>query len=137
MPSSAQDAERFWRKVTASGPCWEWSKGLNANGYGTFHAQRRTHAAHRHAWEILVGPIPEGLVLDHLCRNRACVNPDHLEPVSHVENVMRGYGAMARHARMDTCKRGHEFTPENTYHYRTSRFCRACRKIREQKASTA
>lgn len=86
-------AERFWPKVDASGDCWEWTGARNPEGYGRIGAGRRGSAtlhAHRVAWELLVGPVPAHLELDHLCRNPRCVNPDHLEPVSRTENIRRG-----------------------------------------------
>lgn len=84
--------ERFWSKVDASGDCWEWTAGVNNRGYGYFHVAvgQSPVGAHRFAYEQLVGPIPDGLVIDHLCRNPPCVNPDHLEPVRFRENLMRG-----------------------------------------------
>jgi predicted DNA-binding transcriptional regulator AlpA len=83
--------ERFWEKVEPTGFCWEWTAFKDRKGYGRFRVDDRTMQAHRVAYELLVGPIPEGLHLDHLCRNTSCVNPDHLEPVDLAENVRRGY----------------------------------------------
>lgn len=85
--------ERFWEKVdTSAGPlgCWPWTASGSRDGYGQFSADGRGVRAHRFAYELLVGPIPEGLQLDHLCRNPGCVNPAHLEPVTGWENTMRG-----------------------------------------------
>lgn len=83
--------ERFWEKVDATGDCWEWTS-TRRNNYGRFWIEgTRFVQAHRQAWEFLVGLIPEGLHLDHLCRNVGCVNPDHLEPVTPQENFRRGY----------------------------------------------
>jgi hypothetical protein len=79
---------RFWSKVDQGEDCWRWT-ACTSNGYGRFSVKRQPVLAHRFAYELLVGPIPEGLELDHLCRNRWCVNPDHLEPVTHDENVRR------------------------------------------------
>lgn len=93
------EAERFWEKVDAAGVCWEWIGASHEAGYGRFNSAGRITPAHRWAYEHLVGPIGDGLHLDHLCRNPPCVNPDHLEPVTPKENTMRGYGAATRGAR--------------------------------------
>jgi hypothetical protein len=83
-------ADRFWSKVDRSGPCWLWTGGTSNAGYGHFHpTKRQGKGAHRVAYELVRGPIPEGLELDHLCRVVTCVNPDHLEPVTHAENMRR------------------------------------------------
>lgn len=83
--------ERFWSKVEKSSGCWAWTGHKNRNGYGwTLGPKGKGESAHRIAYELLVGPIPEGLQIDHLCRNRACVNPDHLEPVTQRVNWQRG-----------------------------------------------
>lgn len=117
--------ERFWAKVQPTGFCWEWTAS-KAHGYGYFNGSR----AHRFAYELLVGPIPDGLVIDHLCRNRGCVNPDHLEPVTQRENTMRGYSFSRLHARKTHCIRGHEFTPENTKtRSNGARICRECMRL--------
>ncbi len=103
--------------------CWAWSGFVAPNGY----AQLGQRGAHRVAYELLVGPIPHGLQIDHLCRNRGCVNPQHMEPVTIKTNVLRGIGITAVHAKQTHCKHGHEFTPENTrYDAKGSRCCRAC-----------
>jgi hypothetical protein len=88
-PRTLSMSERFWSKVDKSGDCWLWT-GTITNRYGRFFlAHGRMTPAHRWAYESLVGPIPEGLTIDHLCRNPPCVNPDHLEPVTVQENVRR------------------------------------------------
>jgi hypothetical protein len=130
--------ERFWPKVDkTSSPdgCWLWTAALSQAGYGAFGAERvngrnRFVHAHRFAYELLVGPIPEGLQLDHLCRNRACCNPAHLEPVTLRENLMRGNTVAARNSIKTHCKHGHPFDLENTrIDPRTgNRACWTCRR---------
>lgn len=131
--------DRFWEKVEKSDGCWLWLGAKNKLGYGSFGAgSLGSNAAHRFAYEALVGPIPEGLELDHLCRNPSCVNPSHLDPVTHHENILRGNAPPAINARKTHCKRGHEFTPDNTYTLKSSdgrdlRDCRTCRNEAQRK----
>lgn len=129
---------RFWAKVDASGDCWMWTAGQSSTGYGGFRFEDRWQGAHRVAYTLLVGPIPEGYELDHLCRVRRCVNPDHLEPVLHRENVVRGLGPVHQRAKT-TCKRGHPFDAANTYQRdgRTHRDCRARDSLRKREARAA
>jgi hypothetical protein len=133
-----QVSARFWPKVDRRSPaeCWEWTAARFVRGdrnygpqYGAFSVGGRMRQAHRVAYELTVGPIPAGMTLDHLCRNKGCVNPHHLEPVTNRENILRGDGETARNARKTHCKRGHEFTTENTYIVPSSggRVCRTCR----------
>lgn len=121
--------ERFWSKVDASGDCWLWTRWCSDRGYGYYSiAGEGNHAPHRYAYEALVGPVPTGLELDHLCRNPRCCNPDHLEPVTHAENLRRSPIAPAtRNARKTTCVNGHPFDTLNTYVTPTgARRYRAC-----------
>lgn len=115
--------------------CWNWTAALS-NGYGILGVQGESRRAHRVVYLLLRGEIAEGLHLDHLCRNRRCCNPDHLEPVTNQENNRRSNSASAQHARQTHCVRGHEFTPENTYFrkraHKTERFCRECCRIRDR-----
>jgi hypothetical protein len=127
---------RFWAKVEKTDTCWVWS-AAKISGYGAFKLDGRAIRAHRFAYELLVGPVPEGLPLDHLCRNRACVNPAHLEPVTHRVNILRGEGACAVKARQTHCIHGHEFTLENTYLKSGKRQCRTCRRSATRKTVSA
>lgn len=131
MPPARPLEERFWEKVNRTESCWLWTGSQHPLGYGRIGVGRTIRLAHRVSYELLVGPIPDGLELDHLCRTPACVRPDHLEPVTHAENMRRGYGASGRNYRARACKSGHPWTPENT-HYRKgsgSRYCRACARL--------
>lgn len=127
--------ERFWANVDKSGECWLWTAATTREGYGTIRFNGVTTCAHRIAYELLVGPIPQGLELDHLCRTPACVNPAHLEPVTHRENMLRGRGVAAAHASQTHCLRGHPFDEENTLRLQGKRVCRACVQIRRRNRS--
>lgn len=144
--------ERFWAKTRIEDTgyetyCVTWTAYRLYNGYGRFGlGGGRVGYAHRVAYEAVVGPIPAGLVIDHLCRNRACVNPAHLEPVTNRENILRGETIMAAHAAKTHCVHGHEFTPENTEPAGVNglgRNCRTCTRVRaerygaERRAATA
>ena len=104
--------------------CRVWSGALTL-GYGRVKAGKRIQLAHRVAYELFVGPIPSGLHLDHLCRNRACVNPEHLEPVSRRENILRGTGPTAANARKTHCVHGHSL--DDAIAMNGSRVCRTCK----------
>lgn len=124
---TSQTEARFWAKVDKTGDCWLWTGGIAANGYGRFGVSHgEVVGAHRFAYELLVGPIPEGMTIDHVrgrgCSSRACVNPAHLEPVTQSEN--------SRRARKTHCSEGHELNGANTYVLvragRRVRCCLAC-----------
>lgn len=120
--------ERLFEKIDAAGPCWLWTAAKNRGGYGVISRGRGGGVAivHRLVWGLLAGPIPEGTELDHLCRVRACCNPDHLEPVTRAVNVARG-AQRAGVPRKTHCKRGHAFTPENSRpNGNHGRACREC-----------
>lgn len=105
-----------WSKIDRTKDCWNWKGALSGGGYGQVHLKdNKTVRAHRLTYELLVGPIPAGLQLDHLCRNRKCVNPKHLEPVTRRVNILRGVGASAQNAKRTLCKNGHPLNEENTF----------------------
>jgi hypothetical protein len=121
--------DRFFAKVDADGVCWEWTGALDRRGYGVAYRGPGKGAgrAHRICYEWLVGEIPDGLVLDHLCRVPRCVNPDHLEPVSNRENLVRGYGFAGMNARKETCPQGHRYDRlEKNRHGYMARACSVC-----------
>ena len=132
--------QRFWEKVgdhSDSSVCWLWAGGFTRGShgkatYGTFYDGTKTVYAHRFAYELLVGPIPEGTTLDHVkakgCTSTLCVNPSHLESVSVRENILRGDSFAALEARQVCCLRGHIFNEANTYMYQGQRCCRACNR---------
>ena len=108
--------------------CLEWT-GTVANGYGTIKHGGRNHRAHRLIYSLVVGPIPEGLVIDHLCRNKRCVNPAHLEAVTVRENTLRGVGPTAQNMAKTHCLRGHPFSDANTRWDGRGRVCRECHRV--------
>ena len=105
--------------------CWLWPTE-SREGYGHVWCGGRTRRAHIVSYELARGAVPEGLVLDHLCRVRCCINPDHLEPVTQGENIRRS-PIMGQYARPTTCPKGHAFDESNTYRAGGQRYCRACR----------
>lgn len=120
-----QVAARVWPEPMSG--CWLWEGSAVPRGYGTMTVAQTPRRVHVFVYEALVGPVPEGLELDHLCNTPACCNPAHLEPVTHAENVRRAA------ARRTHCPKGHAWTPENTYRRvhrngAVSRNCRACNR---------
>jgi hypothetical protein len=132
IPSFQPDTRaRFWSHVDKSGGCWLWTSAILSNGYGRVTIGRIGLLAHRVAYEFEMGPIPDGLTIDHLCRVRHCVNPAHLEAVTNGENIRRGFSPLALRARQTHCLRGHPFDEQNTYWTRDGlgrmgRHCRRC-----------
>lgn len=136
--------ERFWSFVNKNGPvvslelgaCWIWTGHLDVNGYGRFRPDRNGSSigSHKFAWEQANGPFPEGLEPDHLCRLRSCVNPAHLEPVTHRINMLRGNTIIAKNSAKTTCFLGHPFDDANTrIDSQGARLCRICEKTRSAK----
>lgn len=127
--------ERWHAKVEKTDGCWLWTGGKDKFGYGQFdvkvEGKHRNHRAHRWGYEMLVRPLAADETLDHLCRVHGCVNPAHLDPVAHAENVARG-NAGARNREKTSCKHGHPFTPENTRIRADNgqRICLACQRER-------
>jgi hypothetical protein len=134
--------ERLWeeraahRIVVDAGGCWIWQGPLRRDGYGELRVHGQLWLAHRFAYVALVADVPADLTLDHLCRERSCVNPDHLEPVTRGENVLRGELGTVKAWRAGTCMRGHPRSKENAY-WRKDRpgawNCRACCRERDRK----
>jgi len=118
------------RTVFSSDGCWLHHGERLWNGYTRVWIDRRHVLAHRAVYELLIGPIPKGMQLDHLCRERSCVNPDHLEVVTPQENALRGEGIGGINARKTHCPRDHPYTPENTVGPEGNRQCRTCSRDR-------
>lgn len=116
--------------INLASPCWLWMRGKTGKGYGAIWVHGRLMDAHRYMWLVMRGPIPAGLEVDHLCRVRHCVNPQHMELVTKRENILRGNGLAAQNARKTHCAKGHPLTGGNLYvDPRGGRRCVACRKI--------
>ena len=127
--------ERFTEKVQVTDAgCWQWLAYCGENGYGRFYLAGKGWLAHRWSYEHHVGPVPAGLQIDHLCRNRGCVNPEHMEPVTPAENVRRSVGPQAarnRYAAMTHCKRGHAYDETNTrIDSKGGRVCLTCKRAK-------
>lgn len=132
--SMQRQIQSFWGRVEKTSSCWNWKGHIDKDGYGYF----RRGGAHRFAVKVIGGRvIPYGMQVDHLCRNRRCVNPDHLDIVSSRENTLRGESIQAKNSRKSHCFRGHPFSSDNTYvDRRGSRVCRVCAAIAREKSKT-
>ena len=127
--------ERFWDKVMPepNSGCWLWTGAIDATGYSHIHVGKRTERAHRISYELFCGPIPKGLHIDHLCRVRCCVNPAHLEPVTALENSLRGFGQGVLNSKKTHCPQGHAYTKSNTIKCKKGkRTCRECQRSRSK-----
>jgi hypothetical protein len=137
MVRRARLDERFWGKVNFFGAdgCWDWAGYVTPQGYGSIYRGggiRRPQQAHRVAYELLIGEIPEGLVLDHLCRNRKCVNPLHVEVVTQRINVLRGENQTAKQAKRTRCPEGHRYDRVDTSEGKRRRYCSICSSARSK-----
>jgi|SRR5271165_2340881 len=127
---------KFFSKVNKTDTCWLWTGWLSKGGYGYFDLEGKKKIAHKWYWEKIKGPYNRPMQLDHLCRVRNCVNPDHLELVTQVENIRRGTAGQitgAKNKAKTHCPKGHEYDINNTYKYKTSRRCNTCHRIAENK----
>ena len=142
--ASLTTVQRFWSKIEFTDACWLWTAGLFANGYGAFRSGTKHVKVHRYAYEFCVGPIPEGLDLDHLCHNedqscaggptclhRSCVHPGHLEPATRSENCRRGNTGL-NHSSKTECPQGHPYDEQNTAIYNGHRYCKTCQRERRR-----
>lgn len=128
MKPRTDPAVRFWSKVEFTETCWLWTGGQQGGGYGHFMAHRESqYLAHRYAYAFCVGEIPHGLTIDHLCRIRNCVNPDHLEAVTQKENAARGMAPSMIVSRSGVCKKGHAIAGRNAKAHKNGFMCRRCR----------
>lgn len=133
------ESERFWSKVNKTGFCWLWTAGCYGKyrKYGSFYiGNRKSIPAHRWSYEHTYGPIPEDYVIDHLCRNTLCVNPEHLEAITNRENILRGISPAGMQSRQTECKHGHDLSDAHILKD-GRRECRTCRKIRNANRSPA
>ena len=114
------------RHIMNTGQCINWTKYISKSGYGDVRINGKTYRVHRVEWEKVMGKIPNGFQIDHLCRNRACVKIDHMELVTNKENLRRGNGICALNSRKSFCIKGHPYSEKNTYQNRRGRVCRTC-----------
>lgn len=130
--TSVNTIDDIFAKIKIIEKCWEWTGTLNPGGYGSIMYKSHSQGIHRHVYAILNGPIPERMEIDHLCRNRKCCNPNHLELVTKSKNLQRGKHSN-QHKNKTHCVNNHEFTPENTYMRKHGgRSCRTCKKLRQR-----
>lgn len=133
LGATTEEKLRRNHRVDPETGCWRWTAAIDKEGYAQVRADGRRQKAHRVAYELWVGPIPDGLVLDHVtargCVHRDCINPDHLEPVTSEENVRRGDNLNRTKTH---CPKGHPYSEENTYVWGPSRFCRECKRDLER-----
>lgn len=120
--------ERFRSRVYKTAECWFWLGCKGIDGYGKFSHKPGISLAHRYSYELYKGPIPAGLHIDHLCRVRHCVNPDHLEAVTQQENMRRGNVGLFQKSKTH-CRKGHPYSGDNLLVYRGGRHCRACKRV--------
>ena len=118
--------ERFYNKVDKTQTCWNWTAGINYKGYSKFGYNGKTVYGHRFIYEQIIGPIAQGLQIDHLCRNRKCVNPEHLEAVTLAENLRRQHLEPNSNGMKTNCPKGHEYTRTDS---RGKRVCQTCKNI--------
>lgn len=126
-------ADRLLKRTTKISGCWLWKGATNDKGYGQIKVNGKTTYVHRASYEFHVGPIPEGAVLDHICRVPSCLNPAHLDAVTQKENIRRGRlpGLLELQKQKKFCPSGHEYSDTNTYlNHRGSRNCKVCAKAR-------
>lgn len=129
MASSA--VERFLKRVEVTSGCWIWKSSVDKRaGYARISDNGKQWLVHKWVWEQMGFRVPDGFELDHLCRNRRCVNPFHVEPVTHRENLLRGEGFPARNAQKTTCAKGHPYAGDNLYltPREGHRRCRQCNR---------
>lgn len=131
----ASTLDRFVKKVSFDG-CWNWKASKDNDGYGNFWFKSKIYLAHRASYEMFVGSIQDGMTLDHICRNRSCVNPNHLRQMSLKENILCGDGVCAKKLKQTHCVRGHELSGYNLMNRvrngNVNRSCRICKNERKR-----